>query len=122
MITIKENVKKGTGFDIAHEFEGWKIAYITSADQYGELKVVKRHVLTDEVFVLLCGEAILYTADGDNPLEKTVLEKDKLYVVEKNTWHHLKVSDNALILVIENSNTNRENTESKLDFEVKGEY
>lgn len=122
MIEVKQNVKLGSGFDVAHEFEGWKIAYITSAEQYGELKVVKRHTQTDEVFILINGSATLFTADGDCPLEKTVLEKEKLYIVKKNTWHHLAVSDNALLIVVENSNTNRENTESKLDFEVKGEH
>ncbi len=121
MIKIKKNVKKGSGFDVAHEFEGWKIAYITSAKQYGELKVVKRHVQTDEVFILLEGSATLYTADGDNPLEVTHLEKEKLYVVEKNTWHHLKVIDKAVIIVIENSNTSKDNTETKTVFELKGE-
>ena len=121
MITIKENVKRGSGFDVAHEFEGWKIAYITHAEQYGELKVVKRHVETDEVFILLDGEATLYTADGDEPLIKTHLEKGKLYVVEKNTWHHLKVTDKAVLIVIENSNTNRENTQTKTVFNLKGE-
>ena len=113
MIKIKQNVKLGSGFDSAHEFESWKIAYITSAEQYGDLKVVKRHTQTDEVFILINGSATLYTADGDNFLETTVLEKEKLYVVEKNTWHHLKVSEDALLIVIENSNTTKENTETK---------
>ena len=121
MITIKQNVKKGSGFDVAHEFEGWKIAYITSAEQYGDIKVVKRHVETDEVFILLDGQATLYTADGDDPLDITLLEKEKLYVVEKNTWHHLKVSDRAVLIVIENSNTNKENTQTKTVFKLKGE-
>ena len=114
MIKVKNNVKLGSGFDVVHEFEGWKIAFITSANQYGKLQVVKRHTQTDEVFILLKGSATLYTADGDSPLEVTRLEKEKLYIVEKNTWHHLKVSDKAVILVIENSNTSKENTETKL--------
>ena len=72
------------------------------------------------MFILLDGEAVLYTADGDNPLDVTALEKEKLYVVEKNTWHHLKVSDKAVLIVIENSNTTRENTEVKTVFKLKG--
>ena len=121
MIKVKSNVKLGSGFDVAHEFEGWKIAFITSAKQYGDLEVIKRHTLTDEVFVLLEGSATLYTADGDNPLEITHLEKEKLYVVKKNTWHHLKVTDKTVILVIENSNTSKENTQTKSVFSIKGE-
>ena len=118
MIEIKENLKNGNGFDLLHTFEGWKIAFITHAEQYGELKILKRHTQTDEAFVLVKGEATLFTADVDEPLQTTVLEKEKLYVVQKHTWHHLKVSKDALIVVVENSNTSKENTESK---EIKKE-
>ena len=118
MIEVKENPKKGSGFDLLHTFEGWKVAFITSAEQYGELKIVKRHTQTDEAFVLLKGEATLFTTDDDEPLQTTVLEKEKLYVVHKNTWHHLKVSQDALLVVVENSGTTKENTESK---EIKKE-
>ncbi|MBR2322856.1 MAG: hypothetical protein IKA54_04595 [Clostridia bacterium] len=114
MIEIKNNPKRGSGFDLVHEFEGWKVAFITPAEQYGELKTVKRHVETDEVFVLINGTATLFTADDGYPLQKTNLEKEKLYIVKKNTWHHLKVSENALLFVVENANTNKDNTQSKV--------
>ena len=113
MIEVKENPKKGSGFDTLHAFEGWKVAFITCAEQYGDLKVLKRHTKTDEVFLLVKGEAALYTADGDAPLQTTVLQKEKLYIVKQNTWHHLQVSEDALIIVVENSGTTKENTESK---------
>lgn len=113
MMLVKENPKNGSGFDTLHTFEGWKVAFITHAEQYGELKIVKRHTQTDEVFVLVKGETILYTAYGDEPLVQTKMEKEKLYVVKQNTWHHLKVSEDALLIVVENSDTTKENTQSK---------
>lgn len=113
MIEVKENPKNGNGFDTLHAFEGWKVAFITHAEQYGELKILKRHTKTDEVFVLIKGEATLFTADDNESLQTTVLEKEKLYVVQKNTWHHLKVSKDAILIVVENSDTTKENTESK---------
>ena len=113
MIEIKDNPKKGSGFDTVHTFENWKVAFVTHAEQYGELKIVKRHTKTDEAFLLVKGEATLFTADGDEPLDITALQKEKLYVVKKNTWHHLQVSEDALLIVIENSDTSKENTESK---------
>ena len=51
------------------------------------------------------GEATLFTADGDEPLSVTKMQKEKLYVVYKNTWHHLQVSEDALLIVMENSDT-----------------
>ena len=114
MIEIKENPKKGSGFDTLHEFEGWKVAFITYAEQYGELKVVKRHTQTDELFILVKGSAKLFTADGDERLAVTELEKEKAYNVKKNTWHHLQVSEDVLLIVVENSDTTKENTESKI--------
>ena len=114
MIEIKENPKNGNGFDVLHRFEGWKVAFVTCAEQYSEIKLVKRHTQTDEAFVLLKGEATLYTSDDDEPLQTTILDKEKLYIVKQNTWHHLKVSQDALLIVVENENTTKENTESKV--------
>ena len=114
MIEVKENPKNGNGFDTVHSFDGWKVAFITCAEQYGELKTVKRHTRTDEAFLLVKGKATLFTADGDEPLKETALKKEKLYIVKKNTWHHLKVSEDALLFVVENSNTSKDNTESRM--------
>lgn len=117
MIEIKDNPKNGSGFDALHTFAGWKVAFITCAEQYGELKVVKRHLQTDEAFVLVNGEATLFTADGDEPLVETKLQREKLYNVQKGTWHHLQVSKDALLVVVENSDTTGANTEMK---KIKG--
>ena len=113
MIQIKDNPKNGSGFDALHTFEGWKVAFITHAEQYGELKVLKRHMQTDEVFVLVKGSATLFTADDDEPLSVTQMQREKLYNVKQGTWHHLQVSEDALIVVVENSDTTGANTETK---------
>ena len=117
MIEIKENPKNGSGFDTIHTFDTWKVAFITSATQYGDLndlKIVKRHTQTDEVFVLVKGEATIFTGDGDESLKRTPMEKEKLYNVKKNTWHHVQVSEDALLVVVENNGTTKENTETKV--------
>ena len=118
MIEVKSNLKNGSGFDVLHSYDGWKIAFITFAEQYNELKTVKRHTQTDEAFILVKGKATLYSSDGDEPLEATVLEKEKLYIVKMDTWHHLQISEDALLVVVENSDTTKDNTESK---EIKKE-
>ena len=74
MIEIKENPFAGSGFDTLHTFENWKVAFITAAPQYEALQVFKRHLLTDEAFVLTQGQATIYTISDDNKtLEETVM-------------------------------------------------
>ena len=114
MIEIKENSEKcGSGFDTLHSFEGWKIAFISYASQYGDLSVLKRHLKTDEAFLLINGEATLYFSDDGEKTKRLLLEKEKLYVVKRGTWHHLKLSLDGLLLAVENSDTTKENTETK---------
>jgi hypothetical protein len=112
MIEIISNKKEGSGFDVLHTFCTWKLAFISYAEQYGELKLLKRHTETDEAFLLINGSGVIFSSeDGENP-QKTVLQKEKLYVVKKGTWHHLQVSSDALLLAVENSDTSKENTET----------
>lgn len=110
MIEVISNKKGGTGFDVLHTCGAWKLAFISHAEQYGDLKQLKCHTETDEAFLLIKGDAVMFTSEDGKTIEKTDLEKEKLYVVKKNTWHHLRVSSDALLLVMENSNTSKENT------------
>ena len=34
-----------------------------------------------------------------------------LYIVKKNAWHNIMVSEDAKVLIVENADTCRENTE-----------
>ncbi len=111
MIKIKENPLGGNGFDTVHTFESWKTAFITAAPQYGKLKVWKRHLRTDETFILLRGSAVIYTLDEQGRMVETQMQAEKLYVVEKATWHHVQVSVDGALFVVENSNTAKDNTE-----------
>ncbi len=111
MIEIFES--REPGFSTKVVYDGWKAAFITYSPQYDELKEMKRHMETDEVFALLSGSATAFTFDGT--LHETPMEPKKLYNIKKGTWHHVKVSPDALLLVVENSNTTKENTE-RMDF------
>ena len=112
MILIKDTILP-QGFSTQFVSDGWKIAFVTFAEQYDQLKVVKRHNLTDEVFVLIKGSATIYSSDQQTPTEftKTDLQPQKAYNVVKGTWHHLQVSKDAMLVVVENSNTSKDNTD-----------
>ena len=101
-------IHKGEGFQVLKEFEGWKIGYLRYNDRFSRFDQLERHLETDEVFVLLEGEATLYTEN-----EECIMEQSVLYNIPKGVWHHIVVSENATVMVVENSNTTKENTEKK---------
>ena len=72
MIEIKKIEK--AGFYPQFTFEGWKTAFVTYSENYSSPKVVKRHIATDEVFVLIKGKGVIYTID-DGKIVKTVMKK-----------------------------------------------
>ena len=102
----------GNGFNVVFKSEAWQIACITYAEQYSKegFNHLKKHLATDEVFVLINGNAILHTIENEQ-LISTELTKEKLYCVYKNTWHYLEISEDAKLVVAENSDLQPEQTE-----------
>ncbi len=92
------------GFNSVFKSELWQIATITYDTQYSPegFDHMKRHMTTDEVFILLNGSAVLHTVE-DGKLENINVEKDKIYCVRQGTWHYLEVSSDALLTVVENN-------------------
>ncbi|MBQ8551471.1 MAG: hypothetical protein IJ428_01520 [Clostridia bacterium] len=101
------------GFDVLFGSEGWQIAAITYAEQYSaeNHQKLSRHMTTDEVFVLVRGEACLYTTEDGKALEAIPMEHGKVYCVKKATWHSLAISRDAFLAVAENAALRPEDTE-----------
>ena len=99
----------GEDFKVVMQFEGWKIGFLRYSERFSKFNQLERHTETDEAFVLLDGSAVLYTEN-----EKIQMQKCTLYNIPKGEWHHITVSENATVMVAENSNTSRDNTEKKL--------
>ena len=98
----------GKDFKSVMSFEGWKLGLLRYGERFSEYKTMERHLETDEAFILLEGKATLYEEDKSYNMEKC-----KVYNVKKGLWHHIVVSEDATVLVVENSNTSAENTERK---------
>lgn len=96
----------GNDFRVMAQFEGWKIGLLRTSERFSAYRQEERHLLTDEVFVLLEGKAVLYVEDQQFPMATGTL-----YNVKKGAWHHIAVSEDATVMVVENSNTSAENTE-----------
>ncbi|MBO5007328.1 MAG: hypothetical protein J6D26_00640 [Clostridia bacterium] len=108
----KNNLKPG--FNVVFKNESFKCAFITYSEAYSDktVKEMKRHNTTDEIFILLKGEASIFIYEEGKKAEKIHMKKHKAYNITKNTWHHVTVSHDAELFVIENSNCSSENTEA----------
>ena len=101
MTEVIECTKKG--FNSVFKSDSWQIATIRYDAIYSKegFDHMKRHLSTDEVFVLINGDAVLHTVEN-GALESVNIEKGKIYCVRKSTWHYLCVSEDALLAVVEN--------------------
>ena len=99
---------KGEDFKVMVKSDGWKIGFLRYSERFSHFGVLERHLQTEESFILLEGSATLY--ENHEPVE---MEKCKVYNVKRGLWHHIVVSRDATVLVIENSDTSKENTERK---------
>ncbi len=106
----------GIGYKPMVDYGSWRVAILRYIDELrpDAVRFLERHCETDEVFVLLSGQAILFI--GGNAariatLEPLIMQPGKLYNVKRNTWHNVILSGDATILLVENQNTCRENSE-----------
>ncbi len=102
---------EGEDFKAVVESGEWKIGILRYSERFSNFKVLERHHLTEEAFVLLKGRAVLYVRDEENQIYTYEMEECKVYNVHKDIWHHIVVDKDTTVLVIENRNTNKENTE-----------
>lgn len=100
----------GAGYERTMNFEHWRVALANFGDSFDREKFCKieRHMLTDEVFVLLTGKATLIIGED---LKQVEMEPGKIYNVKAAVWHACWMSEDAKILIVENHNTSKDNTE-----------
>ncbi len=116
LIMIESYKYEGEDFKSVMSYEGWKIGILRNSERFSVGNDIwERHKLTDEVFVLLSGAALLKARDDDGNIEKVEMKPCTVYNVPKNVWHHIIVADeDTTVLVVENSNTSAANTEKIL--------
>lgn len=105
------------GFLPLVNYKHWRVAILNYFHIVERMKLyrLERHLLTDEVFVLLKGNATLIYQELNNDKQFLTIKMNQntVYNVKKNVWHHVFLSKDASILIVENSNTNNQNTEYK---------
>ncbi len=103
------------GYAPVIDFGAWRVAVLNYIDEIHPAKInmVERHNETDEVFFLIKGQGILFIGEGDAVVEKIypqALEAGKIYNVKKGVWHTVVLSPDGSVLIVENRDTRKENS------------
>ncbi len=112
---IEISAYQGEGYKPMVDYESWRVAILKYCDELlpEAINKVQKHDKTDEVFVLLSGKCILFSAGkGECPqeIEAVPMEPLKLYNVKKGVWHTHTLSKDAEVLIIENQDTTLQNS------------
>jgi ureidoglycolate hydrolase len=118
---MKENLLEihefvGTGYQPVVDYDRWRVAILNFIDEIHptQIKSMERHNETDEVFVLLKGSAILFVGEGEKIIEDInyeVMVSGKIYNVRRSVWHSIVISREGSVLIVENQNTTRKNSD-----------
>lgn len=107
-IEIKEY--NGPGYKEQIDFNNWRVAIANYKPELEEsrLEYLERHLESDEVFVLVEGTAGLLIGEEK---ARCQFEKGKLYNVKCGTWHRVFMTPDSKIVIVENADTGKDNTE-----------
>jgi hypothetical protein len=106
----------GSGYQPVIDFDTWRVAILNYLDEIDPERIdfMERHNETDEVFVLVKGQGILFLGEGETGIEKIhpqVMQSGKIYNVKKSVWHTVVLSRDGSVLIVENRDTSRENSD-----------
>ncbi len=90
--------------------DGWQVAQLnyTPEQEIGNIEKLDIHHLTDEVFILLKGNAVLIGAEingNDVNFKVELMLPHITYNIPVNTWHNIAMSKDCEIIIVEKSNT-----------------
>ena len=113
LLEIKTYNKEG--YRPVIDYDSWRVAILNYCDELLPENITKlqRHDETDEVFVLLQGKCILFLGEGEEEISEIYtqsMEPFKLYNVKKSVWHSHTLSEDAMVLIVENKDTTDANS------------
>lgn len=97
------------GYKEQIDYNGWRVALVNYKPELelNKINYLESHQETDEVFVLLEGNAGLLI--GENR-KQFIMEIGKIYNVPCGVWHRPFMTKGAKILIVENTDTGAHNT------------
>lgn len=90
--------------------DGWQVAQLNymPEQEIGNIKKLEVHHLTDEVFILLKGKAVLITAKikGEEiEYDVELMQPNITYNIPVETWHNIAMEEGCEVIIVEKSNT-----------------
>ena len=113
LLEVREHTTEG--YRPLVDFSAWRVAVLNYSPELRpeNITAMQRHNETDEVFVLLRGRCLLYIGAGESAVTQVYAEDMaplKVYNVRKGVWHHHALSEDAMVLVVENRDTTYDNS------------
>jgi mannose-6-phosphate isomerase-like protein (cupin superfamily) len=100
----------GEGYDPFFIRDHWQVAQLNYMREQGLTAIEKmdKHLLTDEVFVLLRGMAVLIAAEESSHgfhFQCMPMKPGITYNIPANVWHNIAMDEQAEVIIIEKSGT-----------------
>ena len=94
--------------------DGWMVALLNWEPimDFENATEIERHKETDEVFILLKGQAAMYVHTKEG-IQVFGMQPGVIYNVTKATWHNLVATRDAAFLIVENRDTHLRDTETR---------
>jgi len=114
LVQVREYL--GEGYKPLVDYDTWRVAILRFIDTLRpeNIEYLECHLETDEVFVLLEGQCILFIGtpdeDGTFSIETISMKPLKLYNIRQGVYHSHTLSPNASVLVVENQDTTAANS------------
>ena len=112
---IEVKAFEGQGFQPLVTFGSWRVAALRYLDELAPDRIdsMERHNATDEVFILVRGRGMLILGgNGKAVADPQTIEMNigDIYNVKKNTWHTIVLSKDAKVILVENEDTGKDNS------------
>lgn len=100
----------GEGYQPLIAFQTWRVALLKYCDELlpDQISKMQCHQESDEVFILLQGQCLLYIGTGPSGVGEIAaqrMEPLRVYNVKRGTWHTHTLSREAAVLIVENDDT-----------------
>ncbi|MCF6689516.1 cupin [Raoultella terrigena] len=115
--SVKVGQYDGAGLQSMFESAGWFVGIKNwkPENDIQHIDTLERHLLTDEVFILLDGACTLLVIDENDTakchFQYIPMEPYKVYCIPKGAWHNTISWPGVKLALIENRNTSAENSE-----------